>query len=761
MSAMNLTRVFSLVWIIFCSHVCFSQYCVPAVTGPQTGNYGIANATLNTINCNSPTKEGYVDSTHLSTSLIIGATYTFSMTVGDVDQGATFWIDFNRDNTFSNSEYFNVGTSLPVGTPIALNFTIPGNASPGLTRMRVASDYTDIIPIGNPIFSPCGPQPAGDIEDYTINLIEADMVFDSCTTLQPAATTCFKAPQTNAVILRIEVDAHYSQNPLAVTRFDLNTTITTTPSEISAARIWYTAGSDTFRTTSLFGSVAVAAGAFTIGGNQNLQSGKNYFWLTYDIVPSAAVGNFFDASCSAVVVAGNAEIPIVQDPGPGFQVDPSFTSCNTKRTHNWLFGSAQGIDFNCIPPSPIQTAKNNIHEGSACMSDSNGELLFYTNGKMVWDKIHLQMPNGSGLMAGDQSAQPAMIIPNPANPNRYYIFTTPYYGWQGAVNGIHPVNGPLTYSEVDMTLNSGYGDVITATKNTMIEDSILQHITAVKNCDETGYWIMVHKYNTNQYYAYEITAAGISAPVISAIGAIVTFPIGPSANGHGQLKFSPDGKHLAFSHLTIGNNKVELFNFNSQTGVVSSLINLPLTTPAFGISFSSDGTKLYAAGSHYSDNYLVQFNLCAANVASSRVTINATANINEGLQLAPDGKIYCAVNGNDSLHVIHNPNALGAACNFQKNSFNVLGGFVLVAPGLMVGRMCQFSLPDLIQSDVLDCGSTPVRILLYHQYIIFCGKLRPIAPVGDGIGGRDHAHPERVIAIALIEAFHHGIGIFR
>jgi gliding motility-associated-like protein len=266
----------------------------------------------------------------------------------------------------------------------------------------------------------------------------------------------------------------------------------------------------------------------------------------------------------------------------------------------------------------------------------------------------------------------------------------------------------LTYSEVDMTLNNGYGDVITATKNTLLEDSILQNISAVKNCNETGYWIVVHKYLNNLFYAYEITAAGISAPVVSAAGAIVNFPIGPSFSGHGQLKFSPDGRHIAFAHLTAGNNVIAFFDFDPRTGIVSNSRNLPLTTPAYGISFSPDGTKLYAAGSHYSDNYLVQFNLCAGNtaaIAASRITINANASINEGIQLAPDGKIYCANDGKDSLHVINNPNALGLACNFQKNAFNALGGFVLVAPGFMMGRLCNFSLPDLIQSDMLDCGS--------------------------------------------------------
>ena len=58
-----------------------------------------------------------------------------------------------------------------------------------------------------------------------------------------------------------------------------------------------------------------------------------------------------------------------------------------KETWHWYFGNKAGIDFN----SGFAVADNNSNmfagEGVSSISDSSGNLLFYTNGTMVWKKI--------------------------------------------------------------------------------------------------------------------------------------------------------------------------------------------------------------------------------------------------------------------------------------------------------------------------------------------------------------------------------------
>ena len=70
----------------------------------------------------------------------------------------------------------------------------------------------------------------------------------------------------------------------------------------------------------------------------------------------------------------------------------------------WYFGDGNFIDFNNIPSSisgaGIQIATSTSTyciEGTSSITDASGQLLFYSDGRTVWDKNYNQMPNGSGL----------------------------------------------------------------------------------------------------------------------------------------------------------------------------------------------------------------------------------------------------------------------------------------------------------------------------------------------------------------------------
>lgn len=71
-------------------------------------------------------------------------------------------------------------------------------------------------------------------------------------------------------------------------------------------------------------------------------------------------------------------------------------TANAQYENVWAFGDSAGINFNTGIPVPIITSTNTI-EGSASVCDANGQLLFYTEGTLVWDRNHQLMPNGSDL----------------------------------------------------------------------------------------------------------------------------------------------------------------------------------------------------------------------------------------------------------------------------------------------------------------------------------------------------------------------------
>lgn len=118
---------------------------------------GIVNQTMS--------NNGYADFTNLSTPLQIGATINGYLSGASTPWGLlenySIWIDYNHDFDFTDAGEHVVNFSSDLGGYIGVNFTVPPNAVPGTTRMRVTINYG--IPAG-----PCGMYSNGETEDYTV-----------------------------------------------------------------------------------------------------------------------------------------------------------------------------------------------------------------------------------------------------------------------------------------------------------------------------------------------------------------------------------------------------------------------------------------------------------------------------------------------------------------------------------------------------------------------------------------------------------------
>jgi len=149
-----------------------------------------------------------------------------------------------------------------------------------------------------------------------------------------------------------------------------------------------------------------------------------------------------------------------------------FKSFGQKQGNIWYFGNFAGVDFN--PGSPVALLNGQIpsvgNEGSSSIADSSGSLLFYSNGETIWNKNHSVMQNGSGLLGNYSSTQSSIIVPDPANPNKYfYIFTVS----SGMCCGGNISDG-LRYSKIDMCLDSTRGGVILNQKNIKLVDTFAE-----------------------------------------------------------------------------------------------------------------------------------------------------------------------------------------------------------------------------------------------------------------------------------------------
>jgi gliding motility-associated-like protein len=357
-----------------------------------------------------------------------------------------------------------------------------------------------------------------------------------------------------------------------------------------------------------------------------------------------------------------------------------FSFSQGKQANYWYFGAHAGLNYNTSsPPSVLSDGQTWMfgtgYEGSASISDENGNLLFYSDGIVIWNKNHNIMQNGTDI--GTASTQGAMIVPYPGNNNLYYFFNFRWdpIAWQTN----------FQYSVVDMTLDNGLGGVIPFSKSILLLENTTTHLSAVFHKNGEDIWVVTHGFGDNQYYSFLVTSDGLSPmPEVSSAGTVCDSELG-------YLKISPNGKKIALSQIysSLG-TFFDLVDFNNETGVVSDTNLAHSPQVAFGLEFSPDNSKLYT---NFIGTAFYQYDLNAGSpqqILDSRFQLVSFSTLGGALQLGPDGKIVCATDAR-SVGIIHNPNELGSACNYEHQSIDL-------APG----TLCYENLPSFIQSYLND-----------------------------------------------------------
>ncbi len=367
----------------------------------------------------------------------------------------------------------------------------------------------------------------------------------------------------------------------------------------------------------------------------------------------------------------------------------AFTSIfSQKHDEIWLLGYSSNpvnttfggtvIDFSTTPPDMYYEFRPmSFSQANASICDTAGNLLFYTNGIYIANVLHEPMENGTGLAAGPAGVhnqglygyildQGAMALPWPDHDSLYCLILmdkelTPN---QSSFQSSH-----LYYSEINMNMSGGMG-AVTKKNEVLISDALnMGKITAVKHSNGRDWWVIVRKYDTNQYYKITLTRRGFYSIGSQSIGMAI-----PS-QAIGQAVFSPDGSKYANVHLTGSAGDpiyVSIYDFDRCSGELSNPVQFTYADTAWagGIAISPNSRFLYVS----SFRYAYQYDLHAQNIEASRITVAEWDGFYDGhpnlpttfylAQLAPDGKIY--INNSSStkyLHVINHPDSLGLTCD--------------------------------------------------------------------------------------------------
>jgi PKD repeat protein len=367
-----------------------------------------------------------------------------------------------------------------------------------------------------------------------------------------------------------------------------------------------------------------------------------------------------------------------------FVLVPTFAQ---KHDYQWLLGqrsqtniiySGTTIDFATNPPDIYYEFRDMFFsQANASMCDTAGNLLFYTNGIYIANALHEPMENGTGLAAGPEGVhnqglygyiltQGVMILPVPEHSSLYCILHTDKYF---TPNQTSLQSSNLFFSMVDMTLQSGLGEVTTKNKILLSDALDMGRLTATHHANGRDWWLLLRGYGANLYHRILLELGGSTVIGQQQVGQ----PI-PS-NAIGQSVFSPDGSMYACVHLTgsAGNPiYVSIYDFDRCSGELSNPVQFTYadTASCGGIAISPNNRFLYVS----SFRYVYQYDLHAGDIEASRITVaewdgffDSYPNFSTTfylMQLAPDGKIY--INSNNStryLHVINHPDLPGALCD--------------------------------------------------------------------------------------------------
>ena len=177
--------------------------------------FGVSFGTMNNLSEGEACSANYTDYSSTITAPIVfaGANVDFSVVTDECDgttyysSGMSVFIDYNRDGDFADAgeqAYTTTGTTASPNTRGG-TITIPANASPGLTKMRIVVAEGVTSPTANGI----GSFGYGETEDYAISIRTAGPTYNyvwnpgniasATATVTPAVTTTYTVTATDQV----------------------------------------------------------------------------------------------------------------------------------------------------------------------------------------------------------------------------------------------------------------------------------------------------------------------------------------------------------------------------------------------------------------------------------------------------------------------------------------------------------------------------------------------------------------------------------
>jgi gliding motility-associated-like protein len=392
---------------------------------------------------------------------------------------------------------------------------------------------------------------------------------------------------------------------------------------------------------------------------------------------------------------------------------------------NWMFSYDYWVRFNkATTPDTVRypgfSSSFLIGSGTTSYSDKNGTLQFYAGSRgVIYDRNFQPFPS-TNIVGGiplynlnglSGVSQPVLAVPYPENDSLFILF---HMRNEYSANAYF---NTLYYSVINMKLRNGLGEVVAGQRNIPLlgGSEVGYKLTAILHCNKKDIWVIGHLTGSDKYFSLLVTASGVSSTPVYFTGAFIpkrrTFDnyVYDNANNNGCIKVSAQGNRLAAAFKGMG--FIELFDFNTQTGIASNLRTLSTDPPPadtimyhyspdfcgpVGIEFSPSGDKLYTTSNYHLRRqanstyaaYIQQFDVSLGNqtaIQASKYRLDSLNGFTSGaIQIANNGKMY--INISDHLFEVADPENSGALCNY--NGLTVFSGV----------QYANLNLPTYVQS---------------------------------------------------------------
>lgn len=361
-----------------------------------------------------------------------------------------------------------------------------------------------------------------------------------------------------------------------------------------------------------------------------------------------------------------------------------------KRDYIWMLGSSNNpaqedtlwwttvFNFNTSPLTVNrELAFMAVKYSAAMISDTAGNLLFYSNGCRVRNADFEVMPNGDSLIPGHPyqnycfssvgmaPREGMIILPDPADSQGYWLLNQATDTLHHPFIHLHKI---FYYGYVDMSLDNGRGDV-THKGQRLGNDSLFSGMTAYRHANDRDWWIIIGKEFEHTFYKILLDDQGLHW--LDTIILDTKLPNKKGSSG-GQNIFSPDGTH--YIQFPGPNDAVYVMDFDPLTGDISNpqRYDWPRQGLFGGCSVSPSGQFLYVNDGAT----LWQLDLWDQDPMSSLTVVGEWDQFFEpegwpigfGRQrLGPDCRIYVgSTDWSRYIHVILHPDRKGTDCDFRQ-----------------------------------------------------------------------------------------------